>query len=500
MSTSAGSRRTRNSSSSTLVTSPLTPSRGPRGKYKKSLKQQQKEALKLQKEEMRNKRKQKFTPNVPWHPGPANLDSNVLVEVNADMLNDPLAVPENPLENVQVKTEVIEDEMPIMQGNSDPDPVSNLLISSVVSGNFHHMHHGMESPRSSSSLDIENNPIQDHFEASEENNEMEISQDPMITPDTESDPFKPANDEMQTGNEASKDPFEIETDLGTAPEDNNEASEDPFDAPQVQNEASKDPFEATNDLEQTSGAPTEVSKDPFEAPEVQNEVSEDPFDIEQAPEAPNEASETSDDPFGAPGSQSEASNDPFGPSGSQNEASQDPFQAPEAANEVNQDPFETSEPQNEAVGSQNSNDPFGASGSQNEAHRKPFEPETSQNEGHREPFVTETSQNETSSDPFEASNEPFEQNAIEYNENNGIRNKKLDDPLAALMDNDKPQTIHDSLNNGSSSELENPQNNGSQNDLNFVDELLQTNPLENGNDNQIQLDQDANDFFDQLIG
>ena len=78
------------------------------------------------------------------------LTPNVLIEVNVDMF-DPLAMPDPSLVDpmdVQIKTEVIDDEPIAMEGSMitddpfthpDAGDVSNLMISSVVSGSIPEM-------------------------------------------------------------------------------------------------------------------------------------------------------------------------------------------------------------------------------------------------------------------------------------------------------------------------------------------------------------------------
>ena len=95
-------------------------------------------------------------PGMPPIPGfhlpslPDPFAPNVLVEVNADMF-DPLAMPDPSLVDpmdVQIKTEVIDDEPIAMEGSMitddpfthpDAGDVSNLMISSVVSGSIPEM-------------------------------------------------------------------------------------------------------------------------------------------------------------------------------------------------------------------------------------------------------------------------------------------------------------------------------------------------------------------------
>ena len=90
-------------------------------------------------------------PGMPPIPGfqlptlPDPFAPNAMVEVNADMF-DPLAMPDPSLVepmDVQIKTEVIDDEPIAMEGSMitddpfthpDAGDVSNLMISSVVSG------------------------------------------------------------------------------------------------------------------------------------------------------------------------------------------------------------------------------------------------------------------------------------------------------------------------------------------------------------------------------
>ena len=92
-------------------------------------------------------------PGMPPIPGfhlpnlPDPFAPNAMVEVNADMF-DPLAMPDPSLVepmDVQIKTEVIDDEPIAMEGSMitddpfthpDAGDVSNLMISSVVSGSI----------------------------------------------------------------------------------------------------------------------------------------------------------------------------------------------------------------------------------------------------------------------------------------------------------------------------------------------------------------------------
>ena len=174
-------------------------------------------------------------PQPSWQPHqlPDPFASNeAMVEVSADML-DPLAMPdpsliENPLD-VQIKTEVIDDEPIAMEGamitddpfgHPDEGDVSNLMISSVA-GNFDHDAAGLETdieiepsnlgspepPNSTSSLEIEHNPIPDTdldgsnldpFEQSETilddtpETDMDISRNNTVTNDNH-DSFVPKN-------------------------------------------------------------------------------------------------------------------------------------------------------------------------------------------------------------------------------------------------------------------------------------------------------------------
>ena len=116
---------------------------------------------------------------------PNPFGPNVMVEVPPEDPLDPLAMPDPSLVNpmdVEIKTEVFDDEPMTMEGSMitddpyahpDEGDVSNLLISSVVSGNDQEFEHNIEtdieiqdsnlSPdaNSTSSMDIDYNPIPD---------------------------------------------------------------------------------------------------------------------------------------------------------------------------------------------------------------------------------------------------------------------------------------------------------------------------------------------------
>jgi hypothetical protein len=156
---------------------------------------------------------------------------NAMVEVNADMF-DPLAMPDPSLVepmDVQIKTEVIDDEPIAMEGSMitddpfthpDAGDVSNLMISSVVSGGISEMDsietdieieptNLSPNPNSTSSLEIEeHNPIVGR-----------------TIPDTDldggasADPFGDQNEGTPTGSTSGKKP-ETESEESASEEEN----------------------------------------------------------------------------------------------------------------------------------------------------------------------------------------------------------------------------------------------------------------------------------------
>lgn len=294
-----GKRLTRKLPSSISVTS-NSPSRGGlkrgvRGKYNKSAEQKAKEAARIaqlskaQKERALRRKQAEALAARREAAKAAQASTAAYYQDPIEM--DPLAVPIEPLEVATIKTEVIDDELPpnIIGGHDlvavDPaavaaaGDVSGLLIASVE-GNVA----SLESPghQSSSSLDIENNPIQaDPFEnmlepAVELNeNEMEISG---TTEAGETDPILPDEQpeaavlQEKSTPESEPKPMETEAEATRDPFENPETTENPLE----NNDGQGDPFENPDmpETETETSNPTEGQDDPFANPETQPETSD----------------------------------------------------------------------------------------------------------------------------------------------------------------------------------------------------------------------------------
>ncbi len=281
----------------------VSPKRAPRGKYRKSEAQLAKEALtrlrQAQKDAAKARRATRLNfapqplPLPPGMPAVPNTDFSGMVEINNANLDidDPLAMPDPSLLDVSIKTEVLEDELPvpasiidtsdpILDHEPDQDPIGPGLMISSVSGNIDNDLNVIGSPsqHSTSSMDIENNPIQDDpydnvvQEPSSSAGEMEVIQESQ-----QADPFASADEDISQSSANNGPKMDEEDDPLPDPFGSNEndklANEsDPFQANSEAEEAEEEAVAAPrNDNPGAAAAAQDLmDHDPFASNNVQN--------------------------------------------------------------------------------------------------------------------------------------------------------------------------------------------------------------------------------------
>ena len=352
----------------------VQPKVSPRGKYRKSQKQREKEMAAAKRAAADKKRLGMsrrnitiFRPPVAAPPSTSTFDPLDTTNADFDPL-DPLAMNDEPsiasIDNVSIKTEVIDDDNPptIQNDNSmdsvenpladpvtitdDPvitdepieeDQVSNLLISSVTSvNNLDDL--GMSSPaQSTSSLDIQADPLLEN--SAEENSiisdipEQEVAR--QESGNGEVEVTNPQNNESNTEKDS-----EAETAQESQADENNENKSIPPEASvetaeTLNEETTEQANEETDTMQEPHEDPMELDQEnsTLQSEEAleNKEPSEDPMDLDQ--ENSNVLSEEAN----SMSTNGLANDDPLAAGAEENGIESDPFNQDSTTNFSNED-------------------------------------------------------------------------------------------------------------------------------------------------------------------